>query len=131
MRRTKRNTKIAEALYALNKTDIYSMMLFTLYKMKDDPKYSTLSELCYIIEGSNLTKFLDYFGGLTITIPTLRDMRKITQAMLLYQYINIEESEDFKDALNAVCGDEFNKEEIKETYNKILEIMSNYDFSRE
>lgn len=131
MRKTTRNTKIVEALHTLNKTDIYSMMLFTLYKMKDDPRYSTLSELAYIIEGNNLTNFLDYFGGLTITVPTLRDMRKITQAMLLYQYVNIEEKEDFKDAITVVCGDEFSKDEIKEAYDKILEVMSNYDFSRD
>ena len=42
----KRTTKISEALRSMNKTDIYSLMLFVLYKMKEDPDYLTLTELC-------------------------------------------------------------------------------------
>ena len=87
MAKTKRVNKITTALESLSKNDVYSLMLFTLFKMKDDPKYSTLSELCYILDGDNLAKFLKYFGGLTIKIPTLRDMRLLTQSLLLYQYV--------------------------------------------
>ena len=37
-------------------------MLFALYKLKDLPEYLTLSELCYVLDSSNLPKFLSYFG---------------------------------------------------------------------
>ena len=129
MGKNKRVTKIVESLNTLNKTDVYSLMLFTLYKMKDDPKYSTLSELCYILDGDNLAKFISYFGGLTIKVPTLRDMRLMVQALLLYQYVNLEEG-DYSDALKAVC-DEFSEDEVKEVYTKLLEVTKEYDFRRD
>ena len=129
MVKKKRTTKIVEALNSLNKTDVYSLMLFTLYKMQDLPEYSTLSELCYILDGDNLTKFLSYYGGLTIKIPTLKEMRLILQTLLLYQYVNLEEG-DFDEALKVVA-DEFSEDEIKKVYNKITEIVKEYDFKRD
>lgn len=123
----KRMTRIIAALNTLNKNDMYSLLLFTLYKMKDDPKYSTLSELCYILDGSNLSKFLAYYGGMTLSVPTLKEMRALTQTLLLYQYVNIEGG-DFKEALNVVCGNEFSHEEIKSNYSKLLDILTEYDF---
>lgn len=125
----KRTTKIVDALNTLNKTDVYSLLLFTLYKLHEDPKYSTLSELCYILDGDNLTKFLTYYGGMTITVPTLRDFRLITQALLLYQYVNLEKG-TFEEALK-VLSDEFTETELKETYTKLLDVINNYDFKRD
>lgn len=125
----KRTTKIVESLNALNKTDVYSLLLFSLYKMHDLPEYSTLSELCYILDGDNLSKFLSYFGGMTIKVPTLRDMRLLVQSLLLYQYVNIEEG-DYNEAIKALV-DEFSEEELKTTYDKIVEVTKNYDFRRD
>ena len=130
MKGAKRVTKIVEKLETLNKNDIYSMLLFILFRMKDDVKYSTLSELSYVLDGDNLPKFLKYFGGLTIKVPTLKDLRLLTQGLLLYQYVNIEEEVDFKKALDAVCGEEFSADDIKEVYSKIIEIVNNYSFDR-
>jgi len=129
MAQQKRTTKIVESLNALNKTDVYSLLLFTLYKLKDTPEYSTLSELCYILEGDNLIKFLSYFGGMTIKIPTLRDMRLLLQGLLLYQNVNIEEG-DYNEALKS-AADEFSEEELQNIYEKIVEVTKNYDFRRD
>ena len=87
----KRTTKISEALRSMNKTDIYSLMLFVLYKMKEDPDYLTLTELCYILDGENLVRFLSYFGGMTIKVPESRDLRLVFQALRLYQFVNLEQ----------------------------------------
>ena len=38
MERKKRVTKITEALNNLSKEDTYSFLMFTLYKLKDDPR---------------------------------------------------------------------------------------------
>ena len=129
MAQQKRTTKIVESLNALNKTDVYSLLLFTLYKLQDTPEYSTLSELCYILEGDNLIKFLSYFGGMTIKIPTLRDMRLLLQGLLLYQNVNIEEG-DYNEALKS-AADEFSEEELQAIYEKIVEVTKNYDFRRD
>ena len=127
--KNKRITKVTAALNSLNKDDIYSMMLFTLYKVKDIPDYLTLSELCYVLDGENLTKFLSYFGGMTVTIPKLSDLRLVLKGLMLYQYVNVEGG-NFDDSLKALAGDEFSSEDIKSIYVKIVEVISNYDFSR-
>lgn len=128
--KNKRVTQITAALNSLDKNDIYSLMLFTLYKIKDIPDYLTLSELCYILDGDNLTKFLSYFGGMTITVPTLKDLRLIVKGLMLYQYVNVEQG-NFEEALKVVTNDEFSPEEIKVIYTKILEVISNYEFHRD
>lgn len=125
----KRVTKIVDSLNALSKTDVYSILLFTLYKMQDLPEYSTLSELCYILDSDNLTKFLSYYGGMTIKIPTLKDFRLIVQTLLLYQYVNVEGG-DFNEALKVVA-DEFPQDKILEVYTKLSDIIDNYEFRRD
>ena len=59
--KNKRITRVTAALNSLNKDDIYSMMLFILYKLKDSPDCLALSELCYIINNDSLNKFLRYY----------------------------------------------------------------------
>lgn len=127
--KNKRVTRITAALNSMGKDDIYSLMLFTLYKMQNIPDYLALSELSYLLDGDSLTKLLSYYGGMTITIPKLRDMRLVLKALFLYQLVNIEQ-EDFKDSLKAVASDEFTVDEIKDTYTKILEVMSDYEFEK-
>lgn len=129
MTKNKRITKVTAALNSLNKDDIYSIMLFTLYKVKDIPDYLTLSELAYVLDSENLTKFLSYFGGMTLTVPKLKDLRLVLKGLTLYQYVNVEGG-DFEDSLKALAGDEFSSEDIKNIYVKIVEVISNYDFSR-
>lgn len=126
----KRKTKIAEALDSLNKTDVYSLLLFTLYKMHDKPEYTALSELCYILDGDNLSKLLSYYGGMTIKIPTLREMRLMLQALLLFQYVNLEKG-TFEEGLKVVTQNEFSETEIKNAYKSILEVVANYEFRRD
>lgn len=128
MAKKKRLTKIVESLNSLNKTDVYSMLLFTLYKMQDLPEYSTLCELCYVLDNDNLTKLLAYYGGMTIRIPTLQELRLVVQALLLYQYVNMENG-DFSEALDAI-GLEYPVEEVKKVYQKLCDVIANYEFER-
>lgn len=124
----KRVTKITEALNTLNKKDIYSLMLFTLYKMKDIPDYLTLTEMCYVMDESSLNKFLNYFGGMTLKIPTKEQLNLVIQALGLYQYVNLENG-DFDSGLKAVVMHDADKEEIKALYIKIMEVLDNYEFA--
>ena len=62
---------IKEELNQLKETDVYSMLLFVLYKMRGIEEYSILSELAYILDKKNLLNLCEYFGGLTIKIPTI------------------------------------------------------------
>jgi len=123
-------TSIKANLNALHLSDIYSLMLFIIYKMQDIPEYAVLSELCYLLDGSNLTRLLTYFAGKTIKIPTEEDFALLTNALLLYQYINI----DGKSLTDAQMQLEDltlkQKEAVTELYLKILPIMKQYNIDR-
>ena len=125
----KRITQVRAALDTLDKDDIYSLMLFTLYKLRDMPEYLTLSELCYVLDSSNLPRFLSFFGGMTLQVPTLKDMRLVLAALKIYQYVNVDHGE-FEEAIKASVTDDMAIDEVKDAYIKICEVMSNYEFGK-
>ena len=132
MKKEKRVTQIVESLNNLNKKDIYSLLLFALYQLKEDPKFSVLSEMCYILNSEDLLKMLNYFGGMTITVPTLRDMRLLVQALMIYRSVHIEQECTYDEVVADYKKNksEFTLQEIDEAYSKLVEVVSNYEFSR-
>ena len=42
--------KIKTELEKLKSVDIYSLLMFVLFKVKDVKEYSTMSELCYLLD---------------------------------------------------------------------------------
>ena len=119
---------ITNSLNHLTKTDIYSLLLFCLFKIKDIPEYSTLSELAYILDKDNLLKLCEYFELLTITIPTIDDIESLVESLLLYQYVNIEKM-DFSKALKKITQNSSQKvKHIKENYYKLTELLNIYEF---
>lgn len=127
--KTRQNEKIISMLNSMEKSDIYSMLLFALYKLKENPDYLVLSELCYIINIDDLSKVLRLFGGMTIKIPELKDLRLLLKSLSLYNLVNIE-NQDLKESLKTVASDEFSLDDIKDTYAKLIEVMSNYEFRK-
>lgn len=123
-------TDIKKNLNSLHLSDIYSLMLFILFKVQDIPEYAVASELCYLLDGANMTRLLTYFAGKTITFPTESEMAILTNALLMYQYINID-GDTFTDAqnkLNKLTKKE--KERVTELYVQILPIMKQYNIDR-
>ena len=122
-------SKIKKDIAKLKDVDIYSLMLFVLFKIKDVPEYSTLSELAYILDKENLLKLFEYFGGLTIRIPTIDELEGIIYAMVLYQYVNID-GMDYNAAVKLIghSSDELRK--VKSNYNKICEVLDKFDFKK-
>ena len=123
-------SNLMKSLEELNKEDLYSLMLFALYKLKDAKEYSTLSELVYILDKDSLFNLLNFYGGLTITIPTLYDLKKMIYALMVYQQVNIEGNE-LTSTLRKINAEEVTMKDLKEAYYKICEVVSNYDFKRE
>jgi hypothetical protein len=123
-------TNIKANLNNLHLSDIYSLILFIVYKLQDIPEYAVLSELCYLLDGSNLTRLLTYFAGKTITFPTEDEMATMANALLLYQYINIDGMTlvDAQAKLEDVTPKQMDK--ITELYLKILPIMRQYNIDR-
>lgn len=113
----------------LNEKDITSLVLFNLYKLKEIPEYSTLSELPYILDMPNFLKLIEYFGGMTITIPTMNEYEDILNTLLLYQYINIDKLPEAK-AKKLIRDRTSRPSKIFSLYTKLNEILQNYDFKR-
>ena len=123
-------SSIKKNLNNLHLSDIYSLMLFVLYKVQEVPEYAVTSELCYLLDGANMTRLLTYFAGKTVTFPTESEMSIVSNALLMYQYINID-GETFVSAQNKL-GKLTKKEQDKvvELYVKMLPIMKQYNIDR-
>ena len=118
---------INKELDNLKESDILSFILFALFKLKDSAEYSCISELAYILDKDNLFKLCEYFGGITITIPTVEELETLINGLLLYRYIDIE----FLDLDKAILklNTNINVREVKRCYVKIRELLSNYTLS--
>lgn len=111
-----------------SETDLWSMMLFVLFKVKDVPEYSSLSELCYILDKKNFLKLCQYFGGTTITIPRIEDMEELLYGMLLYQYVDVEKI-DYEKAITLIDKETVQKSVIVDSYRKIKKVLDQYEFT--
>ena len=112
----------------LNEMDIWSLMLFSLYSVKDAPEYSGLSELAYILDKKNLLKLCEYFGGQTITIPTIDQLELLLYGLLMYQYIHVE-GMTYEDAFEIVNPPQYSHNDIRYSYNRIVTTLENYEFT--
>jgi hypothetical protein len=101
-----------------------------MYKVQEIPDYAVLSELCYLLDGANLTRLLTYFAGRTVTFPTEKEMAIVTNALLMYQYINIDGNSltEAQGKLNGLTAKQ--KDETLELYLKIIPIMKSYNIDR-
>ncbi len=123
-------TNIKKNLDALHLSDIYSLMLFVLFKVQEIPEYAVTSELCYLLDGANMTRLLTYFAGRTITFPTEAEMAIVTNALLLYQYINID-GDTFTAAQNKLENlTKKERDKVTELYVQLLPIMKQYNIDR-
>jgi len=121
---------IKKNLNSLHLSDIYSLMLFILFKVQDIPEYAVTSELCYLLDGANMTRLLTYFAGRTVTFPTEAEMAVVTNALLMYQYINID-GETFTAAQNKLGKlTKKEKDRVTELYVQLLPIMKQYNIDR-
>lgn len=122
-------TTIKKNLDALEMSDVYSLLFFVLYKMQDIPEYAVVSELCYLLDSRSLTRMLTYFAGKTIKIPTASELKILTNALLLYQKINVDRKsyaeaiEELKDVTKS------EKESVTEVYLKTIQIMNDYNIN--
>ena len=124
------SNSIKSNLNNLHLSDIYSLMLFITYKLQDIPDYAALSELCYLLDGANLTRLLTYFAGRTIKVPTTEEFATMSKALLLYQYINLEGKSlsEAQSKLENVTPKQ--KDKITELYLQIIPIMKQYNIDR-
>ncbi len=123
-------SNIIKALEELDKNDIYSLILFVLYRLKDVPEYSTLSELVYILDNESFINFLNYYGGTTITIPKVEDLKNVVNAIMFYERsVNTEMSE--AEILKDIGVKAADKAPLLKLVYLIKELTKDYDFKRD
>lgn len=126
---SKRKTLATQKLEDLTITDIYSLVLFAIYKLGDVPEYSSLSELSYLLDKKSFFNLIEYYGGTTIKIPTQKEFKKVLNSLLLYQLVNLEGIE-FTQAFKLL-DDEYQVKATKDEYFRLVEILEKHNFKRE
>lgn len=119
--------KIKEELAKLKEMDTYSLILFALYKLRDIPEYSSISELAYVLDKKNLLKLCEFFGGITLTIPTIEELESLVYSLVLYQYVDVENM-PYEDALKIIGHRSSDLRKVKTDYVKLKDILSEYNF---
>ena len=117
---------IKEELNNLKLNDTYSLILFILYKLRDIPEYSGISELAYTLDEENFLNLCEYFGGLTITIPTIQELKDITDALLLYQLVDLDGC-DYEVAIKKIGFSSPQMRHVKKIYKSIKEVIKDYN----
>lgn len=119
---------IKSDLSMLKTKDIYSLILFALFKLRDTAEYSALSELAYLLDKESLFNMCEYFGGMTIKIPTISDLEVVVYALIMYTKIDIEGNKEDSviSELNLVGKD---LTEVHKTYEKLKDVLKDYSFS--
>lgn len=127
---TTKTSTLKSNLDTLHLSDVYSLLLFALYKAQDIPEYATLSELCYLLDGSNINRLFTYFAGQTVTFPTREEMSVMLNALLLYQYVQVDglTYPEGEAKLEGLKNSE--KKKVLDAYLKLLPIMANYNIDR-
>lgn len=75
----------------LRKEDTYSVATALLYTLRNSPKYSTMSELFYLLDYQSFLNLIEYFGGQVIRVPSSEEISEMLKILLLYQYRVVEE----------------------------------------
>lgn len=77
-------------LNLMKEKDLINLMLFGLYRLKDDPAYASLCDLIFVLDKDSFYKLCATYGGATIKIPTIAELNLLTDALRLYQcmYVN-------------------------------------------
>ncbi len=121
------SSEIKNKLSSLKERDVYSLGLFCLYKLIGTPEYSSISELAYVLDKKNLLNLCEYFGGQTITIPTIDELESLIYSLLLYQYVKIEHM-DYNEAIQLIGHESKDLRAVKANYRKLVEVLDDYTF---
>lgn len=115
-------------LLKLKDMDLYSLALFSLYKLMGTAEYSSLSEMVYVLDKDNLLNLCEYFGGQTIRIPTIDELTNLVYSLLLYQYVKIEKM-PYDEAIKLIGHKSCDLRAVKANYRKLCEVLKDYTFN--
>ena len=121
--------RLQDSLKNLSSNDIYSLILFALYRLRDVPEYAALSELIYILDKDSLLKLCEYYGGMTVKIPTIQDLEAIVYSLIIFQYVDID-GMSYDDAIKKLGYKTTDLRKIKSDYMNLKSVLKAFDFRR-
>lgn len=111
----------------LNKEDTYALMMVLLYASKNNPKYSALNELAYLLDEKSFNNFIKYYGGQIIRVPTYEEMKNSLKTLLLYQFYKVE-NVDWQTALKLAGFEPAETFSAKRRLIKFIEHIDDYEY---
>lgn len=112
----------------LNKQDTYSMTLLLLMASSDNPRYETLNELPFVLDNpEQFKKFIKYYEGQTIEVPSLSDISDSLKLLVLFQYYNVEKL-SWHDALAKAGFDISETASARIKLNAFINQIEKYDY---
>ncbi len=118
---------IKDELNNLKEIDVYSLVMFAMYKMTNLPEYSTISEMVYILDKEPFLKLCEYFGGMTVRIPTIDEVENYVYALSLYHRVNICH-EDYGKVIAEITKKCSSTAEVKNAYESLCNVLNKYTF---
>ena len=109
----------------LREKDLYSLIMYAIYKCTGEPRYSTLSELIYTLDRESLLKFCAVFGGTTIKVPTIDELKIFANGLLVYDLVS--KGSTVSAAWSATGLDSKYKKDVLKAYSTILDVMKDYE----
>lgn len=119
---------IKNDLNKLKTEDIYSIMMFVLFKINETNEYSAISQLSYILDKESLLKLCEFYGGLTIKIPTISELELVYTALLMFQKVDIERLSE-QEFLSSVQYVGKKQHKLISTYHELKEILKDFEFN--
>lgn len=107
-----------------DESDIYTLILFLLFKLSSDNDYGEISQLAYILDKKSFLNFIRYYGGSTVQVPTLQEIENIVKVLTMYQKVHTDNAD-----IESLLKDETNKYQYMELYKKICTLLADYDVS--
>ena len=106
---------------------IYSARLFLLGKYQVIFKCPTKTQKNF--KNFPFIKFINYYGGKTIKVPTINDLSILIHALMVFERLN-NTNVDIDTILKELAISKKEKKEILESIQIIQETLANYDFKR-
>lgn len=73
-----------DEIIKLSEEDTYALICLLLARVKN-PSYMAFGELINVLDQKNFESFITYFGGCTLKVPTIDEIRQEMRAIILYK----------------------------------------------
>lgn len=113
---------------SLKTKDVYSIIMFLLFRAEEIPEYAVLSRLAYVMDKEVLLTLCELFGGMTIKIPTMDELEKLLTAMTIYSRVDLdgEDKESVFEEITEKYKNKISPATIIKLYEQLHDIMENY-----